>query len=94
MDMTETRPETKGEDGQHCQPAREYFDPGECFCEVRCLRGHPVRLFNIRRTHVVACDRCKVYVSVGGNLMSWRHENEETWRINRRSIQGYKEVQL
>ena len=80
--------------GAQGSSSRKYFDPGDCFCEAKCLLGHPVRLFNIRRTHVVACDTCKVYVLVGENLMSWRHENEETWRINWRSIQGYKEVQL
>ena len=95
MDRSEKRPVVRRTDGARCSPIRKYFDPGECFCEVKCLRGHPVRLFNIHRAHVVACDTCKVYVVVGANLMStWRQETEDIWQDNWESIQGYQEVQL
>lgn len=82
-------------DSSHLPPARKYFDPGQCFCDIKCLRGHSVRLFNIHRTHVVACDTCKVYVVVGENLMSsWRQETKDIWQDNWESIQGYEEVEL
>ena len=71
------------------------FDMGECFCEVRCRHGHEVRLFNIGRNHFVACDTCRTFVHVGTNLMScWRSEDERTWRRNRDSIRGYREVMM
>ena len=95
MDRSEKRPGVRRAGGSRCPPAGKYFDPGECFCEVKCLRGHPVRLFNIHRAHVVACDTCKVYVVVGSNLMgSWRQETEDIWQANWEGIQGYQEVQL
>lgn len=62
------------------------------FGEVKCIHGHRVRLFNIGRHHIVACDTCKTYIHVGSNLMSWRQENAEVWEENRRSIEGYREV--
>ena len=69
------------------------FDLGVCFCDVRCRHGHETRLFNIGRGHYVACDSCRTFVFVGSNLMSsWRQENEDTWRCNSRSIEGYEEV--
>ena len=95
MDRTDKRPGVRRADGSRFSSARKYFDPGECFCEVKCLRGHPVRLFNIHRAHVVACDTCKVYVVVGSNLMStWRQETEDIWQDNWESIQGYQELRL
>lgn len=69
------------------------FELGEWFGDVRCRFGHEVRLFNIRRHHIVACDACRTFVHVGSNLMSsWRRENEEIWERNDASIRGYKEV--
>ncbi|MCY2951186.1 MAG: hypothetical protein NTU53_04320 [Planctomycetota bacterium] len=41
------------------------FDLGECFCDVKCRRGHETRLFNIGRAHFVACDACGMYIWVG-----------------------------
>jgi hypothetical protein len=69
------------------------FELGECFADIRCRHGHETRLFNIGRSHVVACDACRTFIVVGSNLMSgWRQENEALWRRNRRSITGYREV--
>jgi len=68
------------------------FDMGTWFGEVKCIRGHPVRLFNIGRHHIVACDECRACIHVGSNLMSWRQENSEVWDENRRSIDGYLRV--
>ena len=76
-------------------PAGKYFDLGECFCDIKCLKGHPVRLFNVGRTHVVACDTCRVYATVGENLMSsWRQETKDIWQANWDSLRGYKKVRL
>jgi len=67
------------------------FDMGECFCDVKCIHGHEVRMFNIDRGHFVACDTCKTYISVGANLMSsWRRENKDIWQRNYDSVSGYK----
>ena len=69
------------------------FEMGEWFGEASCIHDHPVRLFNIGRDHFMACDTCRTYIHVGGNLMSsWRTENRDIWQENRESIQGYKEV--
>jgi len=63
---------------QQSESIRGNFAVGTCFGDVRCVHGHPVRLFNIRRGHWVACDRCRTYIYVGSNLMSsWRSENGE-----------------
>ena len=71
------------------------FDLGECFCDVKCRFGHETRLFNIGRGHYVACDTCRTFVFVGSNLLSsWRLENEDVWRRNSRSIEGYEEVEI
>ena len=73
---------------------RGNFDLGECFCDVKCRRGHKIRLFNIGRCHYVACDTCRTYIFVGGNLMSsWRYENEDIWRKNFESKKGYKFIE-
>ena len=72
---------------------RGNFNMGTWFGEVRCVHGHPVRLFNIGRSHFVACDTCRSFIHVGSNLMSnWRQENDAVWEENRRSIDGYEEV--
>ena len=69
------------------------FDLGECFCDVKCRFGHETRLFNIGRGHYVACDTCRTFVFVGSNLLSsWRLENEDVWKSNCQSIEGYEEV--
>ena len=95
MEKSENQRRPRLTGGSRSPPSRKYFDPGECFCEVKCLRGHPVRLFNIHRAHVVACDTCKVYVVVGSNLMgNWRQETEGIWQANWERIQGYQEVRL
>jgi hypothetical protein len=66
------------------------FDMGECFAEVKCLHGHPTRLFNIGRDHFVACDTCRTYVHVGSKLMSsWKWENESIWQRNEERLEGY-----
>jgi hypothetical protein len=66
------------------------FHLGDCFADVRCLFGHDVRLFNIGRGHFYACDTCQTYIFVGSNLMSgWREENEDIWRENSDSLEGY-----
>ena len=71
------------------------FDLGECFCDVRCRHEHETRLFNIHRGHYVACDTCRTFICVGANLMSsWRRENENVWKRNVRSIEGYEEVEM
>ena len=73
---------------------RGNFALGTWFGEVRCLHGHPVRLFNIRRGHWVACDKCRTYIHVGSNLMSgWRQENEAIWLRNSESLLGYRFVE-
>ena len=70
------------------------FDMGTWFGDVKCVHGHPVRLFNINRSHWVACDRCRTYIFVGSNLMSgWRRENEAAWRKNHASVRGYGRVE-
>ena len=71
------------------------FELGECFCDVKCRHGHEIRLFNIGRGHYVACDACRTFMFVGSNLLSsWRQENEDVWRRNSRSIEGYEEVEI
>lgn len=78
---------------QHTTKTVGNFDMGEWFGDVKCLRGHTTRLFNVGRGHYVACDACKTYVSVGSNLMSgWRQENRETWQRNSKSVEGYSMV--
>ena len=76
---------------QHTTKTIGNFDMGECFAEVKCLQGHPTRLFNIGRGHYVACDVCRTYVFVGSNLMScWWKENEAIWQRNHASVEGYR----
>ena len=73
---------------------RSNFDMGTWFGEVKCVHGHPVRLFNIGRGHWVACDTCRTFIHVGSNLMScWRQESVGIWERNRQSIEGYREVE-
>ena len=43
------------------------FALGTWFGEVKCVHGHPVRLFNIGRHHIVACDECRAFIHVGSN---------------------------
>jgi len=72
---------------------RGNFDMGTFFGDVKCIHGHPVRLFNLHRHHIVACDECRTYINVGSNLMSnWRQENADIWEENRGSIEGYRLV--
>ena len=67
------------------------FDMGTWFGEVRCVHGHPVRLFNIGRGHWVACDKCRTCIHVSSNVMSgWRRENKAIWRNNNISLRGYR----
>lgn len=67
------------------------FVIGECFCDIECLYGHQVRLFNIGRDHYIACDKCRTYMYVGSNLMSsWRQENKDIWQANYNSVKGYR----
>ena len=69
------------------------FDMVTFFGDLTCRQGHETRLFNIGRAHYVACDRCRSYVHVGGNLMSsWRQENKQIWRRNLESTRGYRRV--
>ena len=80
-------------DEEQSEDIRGNFAMGACFGEVRCVHGHPVRLFNIGRGHWVACDKCRTYIRVGSNLMSsWRQENESVRRENAQSIADYREV--
>ncbi|HBG27630.1 MAG: hypothetical protein A2Y10_15670 [Planctomycetes bacterium GWF2_41_51] len=66
------------------------FDLGECFCDIKCIHGHPIRLFNLSRGHYVTCDTCRSYTFVGENLMSgWRNENKDIWQRNFDSVRGY-----
>ena len=67
------------------------FAIGDFFADVRCRFGHKTRLFNIGRSHYVACDKCRSYIFVGSNLMScWRLENRGIWQSNTDSVKGYK----
>jgi len=69
------------------------FIMGECFCDITCRYGHPVRLFNIGRAHYAACDRCRSYLFLGSNLMSsWRHENKDIWQANTNKVKAYQFV--
>ena len=73
---------------------RGNFELGEGFPEVRCIHGHPVRIFNLHRDHWVACDTCQTCMVLGGNLMSsWKQENEAIWQRNRESLKGYRVVE-
>ena len=66
------------------------FIMGECFCDIKCRRGHRVRLLNIGRGHYIACDKCRTFMFIGSNLMSsWREENKDIWQSNYESVQGY-----
>jgi len=72
---------------------RGNFALGTWFGDVKCTHGHPVRLLNIQRNHIVACDICRAFIHVGSNLMSsWRQENRDVWEENWLSIAGYREV--
>ena len=76
---------------QQSESIRGNFAVGTCFGDVRCVHGHPVRLFNIGRGHWAACDKCRTYIHVGSNLISsWRSEAEDTWRANNESVWGYR----
>ena len=78
-------------------PAEEIgnFDMGDCFCDVKCIHGHAVRMFNIAREHYAACDMCKTYIFVGENLKSdWRQENKEIWHKNSDSVKGYRFIEF
>ena len=67
------------------------FDLGECFCDARCRYGHKTRFFNVGRCHYLACDICRTFIFLGSNLVSsWRHEDEDVWEANCRSIEGYE----
>jgi len=67
---------------------------GDFFGDVKCRYGHKTRLFNIGRSHYVACDRCRTYVFVGANLMScWRQQNRGIWQDNYDSIKDYEYVE-
>lgn len=67
------------------------FDLGECFCDIKCIHGHPIRLFNLGSSHYAACDSCRSYTFLGENIMSsWRNENNSLWQKNSNSIKGYK----
>jgi hypothetical protein len=67
------------------------FDMGQCFCDVKCVHGHPVRMFNIGRGHYAACDSCKSYVFLGENLKSdWRQENKHIWDLNIIRVSKYR----
>jgi hypothetical protein len=82
---------TEQSDEAQSEEIRGNFVMGTCFGDVRCIHGHPVRLFNIRRGHGVACDKCRTYIFVGLNLMSsWRSETENTWRADDESVWGYR----
>ena len=73
---------------------RGNFLLGDVFGVVRCRYGHEVRVFNIRRAHFAACDRCRTYVWLGANMMScWREENEDIWQRNSDSVEGYEFIQ-
>jgi hypothetical protein len=67
---------------------------GKCFCDIKCIHGHPVRIFNLGRGHYAACDACRSYTFLGANLMSgWRNENEDIWQRNLNSVRGYRFVE-
>ena len=84
----------QSDEAHQSEDIRGNFAVGVCFGEVRCVHGHPVRLFNIRRGHWVACDRCRTYIYVGSNLMSsWRSETEAIWRANDESIVSSPNIQ-
>jgi len=79
---------------QHTTTIVGNFDMGECLAEVKCLHGHPTRLFNIGRGHFAACDTRKTYVLIGSNMMGgWRQENEAIWQRNHESVEGYMMVE-
>jgi uncharacterized Fe-S cluster protein YjdI len=79
------------EQNDESEDIRGNFAMGTCFGDVRCVHGHPVRLFNIRRGHWVACDKCRTYIFVGSNLMSsWRSETDDAWQANDKSVWGYR----
>ncbi|MDM8001084.1 MAG: hypothetical protein QUS33_14140 [Dehalococcoidia bacterium] len=79
------------DEAEQSEDIRGNFAMGTCFGDVRCVHGHPVRLFNIGRGHWVACDKCRTYIHVGSNLMSsWRSETENTWCANHESVWGYR----
>jgi len=70
------------------------FDLGDCFCEITCVHGHSVRLFNLGRGHYAACDSCRCYIFLGSNLISsWRHETPDIWEANYNSVKGYRFVE-
>ena len=70
------------------------FDLGECFCDVKCIHGHLIRLFNMGRGHFAACDNCRSYTFLGENLMSsWRSENKDIWQKNYDSVKGYRFIE-
>lgn len=78
------------EQNDESEDIRGNFAMGTCFGDVRCVHGHPVRLFNIGRGHWVACDKCRTYIHVGSKLMSsWRSETEDAWQANDKSVWGY-----
>ena len=73
---------------------RGNFVLGDVFGVVRCRYGHEIRVFNTRRAHFAACDRCRTYIWLGANMMScWREESEDIWQRNSGSVEGYEFIQ-
>lgn len=73
---------------------RGNFVLGDVFGVVSCRYGHEMRIFNIRRAHFAACDRCRTYIWLGTNMMScWREENKDIWQRNSDSVGGYEFIE-
>ena len=76
--------------GEH---ATSNFSMGQCWCDVSCKHGHPVRMMNIKRNHYIVCDTCRTFVWIGSNLSSiWRYETDKDWSMNIESVDGMMEV--
>lgn len=65
------------------------FIIGLCWCDLSCSLKHKVRIVNIGRAHYGVCDKCKTYILLGSNLISWRDENPEIWKENQQLLRGY-----
>jgi ssDNA-binding Zn-finger/Zn-ribbon topoisomerase 1 len=54
--------------------------------------GERLALYNIKRDHWMACEKCRVKMLWGGNTFSWSHETEAVWQRNAVFLETCREM--
>lgn len=55
--------------------------------------GEYTDCLNVNRDHWMVCEKHRTRWCIGSNLFSsWRHENEDIWKRNRETLDGYTNV--